>query len=185
MFFNDDPDPNKKGRCPAGDKHDPFGFKFVLPHDVPDNVGQLGWRFCRKCFGMFFHGDPNPDPNKQGRCPAGDKHDAFGFLFVLPHRDFPNPSITSIEPLRDNEGQFFAVNGEGFEPNQPAQVIFQLKFSEGGFQPPGDPIKVTNDSSGGLFCRIPIAPGKNVHRIDVKAFDFGSGENREGFHEAP
>ncbi|KJE23098.1 hypothetical protein FF36_02526 [Frankia torreyi] len=85
IFFNGDPDPKRKGHCPAGDAHHAQGFVFYLPHDVPDTVGQPGWRFCDKCFGLFFNGDP---VNK-GRCPAGDAHRAQGFLFVLPH-DVPD-----------------------------------------------------------------------------------------------
>ena len=34
-------------------------------------VGQNNWRYCRKCFGLFFNGEGTP-----GDCPAGDGHDA-------------------------------------------------------------------------------------------------------------
>ena len=39
------------------------------------------WRFCDKCFGMFFDGAPNTV------CPAGDRHHAQGFMFTLPFGD--------------------------------------------------------------------------------------------------
>jgi hypothetical protein len=81
MFFNGDADPKRKGRCPAGDGHHAQGFVFKLPFDVPAAVGQPGWSFCDKCFGMFFDGDR---VNK-GRCPAGAAHNHQGFAFVLPH----------------------------------------------------------------------------------------------------
>lgn len=166
MFFNGVPD--RKGRCPAGGVHVAQGFHFVLPHDVPDTVGQPGWRFCEKCFGMFFNGDPN----RKGRCPAGDMHVAQGFLFVLPHRAFPTPSI-SIRLISTDE-RLLEVTGLGFEPNQPAEISHELRFSEGGFQPPGIPRKVTSDSGGRLFDNIPI--NTDISFAKVGAFDFGSGE---------
>jgi hypothetical protein len=78
MFFNGDPE--RKGRCPAGDRHDAQGFVFYLPHDAP-GAGQPDWRFCDKCFGMFFNGHAT----NKGRCPSGGAHNAQGFLFFLPH----------------------------------------------------------------------------------------------------
>ena len=44
---------------------------------------QPDWRFCAKCFAMFFHGG-----EVNGVCPAGGAHVPFGFNFDLPH-DFP------------------------------------------------------------------------------------------------
>ena len=41
---------------------------------------QGNWRFCNKCFAMFFDGFPG-----KGVCAAGGAHDAQGFNFVLPH----------------------------------------------------------------------------------------------------
>jgi hypothetical protein len=37
------------------------------------------WRFCNKCFGMFFDGR-----DSKGRCPAGGSHVAQGLNFDLP-----------------------------------------------------------------------------------------------------
>ena len=81
MFF--DGDPNRKGACPAdGQNHSANGFTFTLPHDIPEaGNGQGQWRFCDKCFAMFFDGDPN----RKGVCDAGGGHQSQGFLFVLPH----------------------------------------------------------------------------------------------------
>ncbi|PGV68994.1 hypothetical protein [Bacillus cereus] len=44
-------------------------------------IGQPGWRFCDKCWGLFFNGDPKI----KGHCPAGGAHHALGFVFYLPH----------------------------------------------------------------------------------------------------
>lgn len=60
---------------------------------------QRDWRFCQKCFSMFFDGYPD-----KGRCPAGGTHQAQGFNFVLPfHLDetaiFDSGPLTSNLPL--------------------------------------------------------------------------------------
>ncbi len=61
MFFNGSAN---KGTCPAGGGHNGEGFIFALPFDVPETgTGQAHWRFCSKCFAMFF--------TEGGRCPAG------------------------------------------------------------------------------------------------------------------
>jgi hypothetical protein len=73
----------KLGRCPATQKgHEPDRtFKYSLPHDVPGtSIAQNNWRFCAKCFAMFFDGYPS-----KGVCAAGGSHEAAGYNFVLPH----------------------------------------------------------------------------------------------------
>jgi hypothetical protein len=81
MFF--DGDPNHKGACPNdGRNHAANGFMFMLPHDIPEaGNGQGLWRFCQKCFAMFFDGNPA----RKGVCDAGGGHISQGFVFVLPH----------------------------------------------------------------------------------------------------
>ncbi len=165
IFFNGDPDPKRKGHCPAGDAHHAQGFVFYLPHDVPDTVGQPGWRFCDKCFGMFFNGDPA----KKGHCPAGDAHHAQGFLFVLPHRPFPNPS-TKLHW----GGGYVEVDGSGFEPNQPVQIDYQFSISTGGLVA-GDPQNVASSSTGTFSHQIDNAY-PNISAAAVRAIDLGSGE---------
>ncbi len=44
-------------------------------------MAQLEWRFCDKCFGMFFNGNLD----SKGRCPVSGVHHAQGFNFSLPH----------------------------------------------------------------------------------------------------
>jgi hypothetical protein len=34
---------------------------------------QNNWRFCQKCYSLFWYGRPD-----NGVCPAGDEHDASG-----------------------------------------------------------------------------------------------------------
>lgn len=40
------------------------------------------WRFCNRCFCMYWSGDPG---GNQGRCPTGGAHTAQGYMFFLPH----------------------------------------------------------------------------------------------------
>ncbi|THA76080.1 hypothetical protein E6R60_15145 [Streptomyces sp. A0642] len=47
---------------------------------------QNNWRFCQKCFAMYYWGYPT-----DGVCSAGGSHSAQGFNFVLPH-DVPASS---------------------------------------------------------------------------------------------
>ncbi|MEU7986925.1 hypothetical protein AB0B56_18875 [Streptosporangium canum] len=42
-------------------------------------AAQDNWRFCQKCFGMFYWDQTG------GRCPVGSGHVPYGFNFVLPH----------------------------------------------------------------------------------------------------
>jgi hypothetical protein len=74
-----------KGSCPKDmNGHEARGLNFVLPHDFPVPEGILfqgNWRFCAKCVGLFFDGNPN----FKGSCPKGDGHWAIGFNFDLVH----------------------------------------------------------------------------------------------------
>ena len=82
LFFDGDQHGNK-GACPTdGRNHVADAFMFVLTHDVPESAHAQGaWRFCVKCFAMFFDGFPT-----KGVCDADlADHTAAGFVFVLPH----------------------------------------------------------------------------------------------------
>jgi hypothetical protein len=76
------------GVCPAGNGHDPGApgpggiyQNYVLTHDVPASpTAQDAWRFCVKCYGLFFFGY-----STNGRCPAGNEHKEAGYNFVLDH----------------------------------------------------------------------------------------------------
>jgi hypothetical protein len=82
LFWNGQ-DPNT-GVCPRdGAGHSAIGINFVLPHGFPeDTFNQTNWRFCGKCFGLFWDGDPN----FKGTCPQdGAGHVSIGDNFVLAH----------------------------------------------------------------------------------------------------
>jgi hypothetical protein len=76
LFFNGYP---AKGTCPGrAEGHQAAGYNFFLPHDrQPDRNEHTSWRFCSRCEGLFYEVGENP------RCPAGDRHAAAGYVFVL------------------------------------------------------------------------------------------------------
>ncbi|MBN9546430.1 MAG: hypothetical protein J0I19_13225 [Alphaproteobacteria bacterium] len=62
--------------------HQAYGFKFQLPHDLPETGNaQSHWRYCKKCRAMFFEAAPPTD----AACPESGVHVADGFVFTLPH----------------------------------------------------------------------------------------------------
>jgi hypothetical protein len=64
------------------ESHEPLGFKFVLPHDLPEDANhQANWRFCVKCAALFWNGDAE----NKGQCWRGGSHEAAGLNFVLSH----------------------------------------------------------------------------------------------------
>ena len=78
LFFDGSP---QHGTCAAGGAHETrSNANFVLHHDAPENfpMTQAAWRFCDRCFGLFFDGSSG-----KGVCPAGGQHQAAGFNFVL------------------------------------------------------------------------------------------------------
>lgn len=83
MFYNG---VAQKGSCPGNArghrKDEDFDLNFAVSHDVfgvPST--QAEWRYCRKCFVMFYNGFAS-----RGVCNAGGEHAPEGFNFVLPHR---------------------------------------------------------------------------------------------------
>jgi hypothetical protein len=89
-----------QGVCPADNQsHDSseseaynfwVGDGTIFVATLPIMSGQKGWRWCRKCQGMFFTENPN-----QGVCPAGQAHDGSGSWRYTMLWDIPKPaSIT-------------------------------------------------------------------------------------------
>jgi M6 family metalloprotease-like protein len=59
------------GPCPAGQTHDDsISSSYQLDLNIAAAAGQHGWRWCRKCAGLFF----GPGQSAS-RCPAGGTHD--------------------------------------------------------------------------------------------------------------
>ena len=76
----------RRGVCAAGGVHEPAGYNFVLPHDVPGTpTAQTDWRYCNKCQSMFYLGAEGSSYEKRrGVCAAGGVHEPAGYNFVLP-----------------------------------------------------------------------------------------------------
>ena len=74
----------EKGVCPSGGGHVADGLQFLLANETPPPWGpqqQPGWRFCWKCFALFFDGYED----SKGFCPHGGVHEPDGFHFILNH----------------------------------------------------------------------------------------------------
>lgn len=76
----------QKGACPGRSRghtrETRFRHRFAVPHDIAGTAtAQTQWRFCNKCYVMFYDGY-----QAKGRCTAGDGHSAQGYDFVLPHQ---------------------------------------------------------------------------------------------------
>jgi hypothetical protein len=111
MFYNR-PNPNNyPGRCAAGGSHQAQGFLFTLHYDsdkrqpVAGRDSQFDWRFCGKCFAMFW--DAGQHDHEHGRCPAGGGHLAYGFIFGLPHDNAANPGQPDWRFCGKCNGLFF------------------------------------------------------------------------------
>jgi hypothetical protein len=88
----------RAGRCalPPGQPHLGQGIPLKLlfaGSDVGAAPSQDNWRWCAKCEGLFFHGNPT-----DGLCPAGGRHvvtkDSGNYLMVfadgsIPSKRFP------------------------------------------------------------------------------------------------
>jgi hypothetical protein len=64
------------GACPAGETHDHAGsgnYRLIQDPAVLLPFSQNNWRWCNKCQGLTFAGNPSP-----GACPAGETHDHAG-----------------------------------------------------------------------------------------------------------
>ncbi len=82
-----------------GDIGGSTSFNFVLPHSMREDPNtQKDWRFCQRCFVLFYAGNP---PGHVGACPAagGGGHHPYGFNFVLPHTaQFYTPPVVTTPP---------------------------------------------------------------------------------------
>lgn len=112
LFFGGN---STRGNCPvkprgaavtAVQPHDPAGSaEYALAN--ANETGQAGWRWCRKCEGLFW-GNGNG-----GRCPSGAAHDGSqSAVYTMIH----DPSTKGQEGWRfcnKCEGLFFAGSGAG------------------------------------------------------------------------
>ena len=106
---------SNKGACPAGGGHVAQGFSFT-PHydDAKPETGtiQYEWRFCSKCYAMFYNNGP------RGKCPSGGVHAAQGFNFGLVHDGSPSSGQTEWRFCQQCFALFY--NGGSFKGKCPA-----------------------------------------------------------------
>jgi hypothetical protein len=70
LFWSGSPK-NAGGVCPTGGQHGPnSSSNYKLTMGIPGSPGQHGWRWCRKCSGLFFAGASE----NAGVCPVGGAH---------------------------------------------------------------------------------------------------------------
>lgn len=117
MFYNGD-QRGRKGVCPAGGGHEPQGFNFHLYYSISRRQpaagrdSQFDWRFCAKCFVMFWNGDDNRPHGGSGFCPVVERetfdlHWPYGFLFGLPHDSAANAGQSDWRFCSKCNGLFF------------------------------------------------------------------------------
>ena len=173
-----------KGTCPAGGAHTAQGFLFV-PHydDAAPATGtiQYDWRFCSKCYAMFYNGGP------RGHCPSGGAHVAQGFNFGLDHGG-------SVPPSSQTEWRFcqqcFALfyNGapaKGRCPTGGGHVaqgfVFNFPFRAAAAAAPADLPEFLAFDNNNITFGSGIAAGGNSH---VKLHRDGRVEFTSHFHDS-
>jgi hypothetical protein len=174
MFW--DGDSQNKGVCAKdGTGHVTVqeSFKFSLSHTtvaspIPESLTkQANWRFCVKCFSMFWDAAPlRPDGSlNKGIC-ARDRegHEAAGFNFVLSHDT--NPSIQ----ISDDTTRVL-VSGQGFIPRGRVSITYSYKDGFTSFFP--DPIDVDADNDG-RFRNVSLDVLFDAIDIAVRATDIGT-----------
>jgi hypothetical protein len=73
-------------------------------HQMPAAPGQQGWRWCKKCQGMFFAGNPT-----QGSCPSGGAHDGSASgAYTLIHAAPAAPGQHDWRWCKKCQGLFFS-----------------------------------------------------------------------------
>jgi hypothetical protein len=119
LWFADGGD-DRKGKCPAGDTHDTTDSgKYVVTQNNDDAAGQQGWRWCKKCEGLWF-ADGGDD--RKGKCPAGDNHDSTDSgKYVLTHNNDDAPGQKGWRWCKKCEGLWFADGGEDRKGKCPAR----------------------------------------------------------------
>ncbi|MBL7814155.1 MAG: hypothetical protein JNL70_04040 [Saprospiraceae bacterium] len=148
MFYNGYP---KKGICTKGGEHVASGYNFVLTHDLPTvppfNSYQKAWRYCTKCFVLYYDGYP-----QKGTCAGGGGHIAAGYNFNLPH-DIPATPNTQAawRFCRKCNGMFFdGYPQKGACPGTAKRIIY------GGHHAQGYNFTLTHD--------VPSVPPFNTYQ---------------------
>jgi hypothetical protein len=118
LWFADGGD-DRKGKCPAGGTHTSADSgSYVLTQNDDNAAGQQGWRWCKKCEGLWF-GDGGE--NRKGKCPGGGTHElADSGNYALTHNDDNAAGQQGWRWCKKCEGLWFADGGEARKGRCPA-----------------------------------------------------------------
>ena len=110
---------DRQGKCPAGDDHDASDSgKYSLAHNDDDAKGQAGWRWCKKCEGLWF-ADGGAD--RKGKCVVDGGHDATASgKYTLIHNDEDAAGQQDWRWCKKCEGLWFAGGGPDRQGKCPA-----------------------------------------------------------------
>jgi len=181
MFF--DGSAAQKGKCPAdGAGHTSQGFAFFPHYDDSEpnepNI-QYGWRFCSKCFAMFYNGG-----SSKGRCPVSGSHVAQGFDFGLNHAADAPPSFQTQWRFCQ---QCFALFYDG-GPNKGRCPAGQTHIAQGFFfnlpfhpPAPGSMTDLLRYDANSITFKDGIGAGGNSH---VRLHSDGTVEFTSHFHDS-
>jgi hypothetical protein len=171
-----------KGACPAGGAHTAQGFYFTPHYDdgKPETATiQYEWRFCSKCFAMFYNNGP------RGKCPSGGVHTAQGFNFGLVHDGSPSSGQTEWRFCQQCFALFY--NGGSFKGKCPAGgghvaqgFVFSIPFHADAAAAPALPEYLAFDNNSITFDGgVPV--GGNSH---VVLHQDGRVEFKSHFHDS-
>jgi hypothetical protein len=147
--------------------HLAVGWIFGLPFEPTAVPGQPDWRFCGKCRGLFWDGDPA----FKGSCPKDGVHVAAGWRFVLP---FELPSEPT--PVAGQFGWRFCGGCAGLFWDGEANKGLCQGASGGGFhlravlQPDGNFDPFTADPPIGQTLTLEVPNGAFSHGDRVWVF---------------
>jgi hypothetical protein len=118
LWFADGGD-SRKGKCPAGENHDTTDSgNYLLTQNEDDAAGQQGWRWCKKCEGLWF---ADGGETRKGKCPAGGSHeDTDSGKYTLIHNDDDAKGQQGWRWCKKCEGLWFADGGESRKGKCPA-----------------------------------------------------------------
>ena len=122
---------DEKGVCAAPAGHRSDGSSFFLQHsrteDRPDDAThQSKWRFCIRCFGLYF------EPDGLAGCPAGGVHKRFDGP-VEPGSIFPpNSRAFNFRLLHDEQIDPSDHEG-GWQKCEKCSLVFRAKDSASSF----------------------------------------------------
>ena len=106
LFFGGTPSAGSTGGvCPAGGAHNANASGNYILSTGANVQGQMGWKWCSKCQGLYFANNPG------SKCPAGGSHINTGSgSYVLAFQSSSNAGQANWRWCNKCQGLFFAGN---------------------------------------------------------------------------